>query len=404
MTKKIKEKKNNERIVEVTDLYYKLLDSKARYILMRGSTRSSKTYSIIQYLITRIYNEDNLQIVIGVETLAKAKGSILKDITEIIYQFGLEIKFNKAEMEYTYKNNTMKLLSADNPTRWHGVKADIFFFNEATHIDYEIFEQASIRLTDNNNSKFILDYNPTNPYSWVRDLEMSNRPGGVETIVSTYLDNPFLNEIQIKTIENLKEINYNKWLIYAKGEYGETEGAIYRNWDIVDEFPSGDVWYGMDFGFSNDPTTLVRMTKFNNELYCDEILYEVGMTNQDIIDFLKDADLDKVDIVADSSEPKSIEEIKRGGIKNIYGVVKGKDSILNGIDILQRYKIHITKRSKNLADELINYTWKKDRIKGEFMNVPNANWDHCLDSIRYIALTKLNVKSSDKIIFRTIKR
>jgi phage terminase large subunit len=374
----MKRNERNERIIEVTDLYYKLLESKSRYILMRGSTRSSKTFSIIQYLLTRISQEDNLQIIIGVETLAKAKATILKDITEIIYDFGLDIKFNKSEMEYYFKNNTIKIMSADNPSRWHGVKADIFFFNEATHIDYDIFEQASIRLTDNKNSKFILDYNPTNPYSWVRELEMSNRPGGVETIVSTYKDNPFLNDLQIRTIENLKEINYNKWLIYAKGEYGETEGAIFRNWDVVDEFPKNvDIWYGMDFGFTNDPTTLIRVCIYNNELYCDEMLYEVGMTNQDIIDFLKDINLENDEIIADSAEPKSIEEIRRGGIRNIIGADKGKDSIKIGIDILQRYKIHITKNSKNLHDELVNYTWKKNKNNGEFINIPSEGFDHC---------------------------
>jgi len=257
---------------------------------------------------------------------------------------------------------------------------------------------------DDFDCKMILDYNPTNPYSWVRDLESEDLPGGLTTYVSTYKDNPFLGKEHVELIESWQETNYNKWLVYGCGEYGEVEGAIFRNWKMTDVFPKDiDYTLGIDFGFTNDPTAIIKVGRQDGEIYVEELCYKTQMTNQDIAKFLIDNKLDKCEIIADSAEPKSIEEIKRAGIKSIFPAKKGADSILNGIDILQRYKINIVKGSNNIVDEITNYIWKKDRVRGEYTNVPVDGWNHAIDPLRYIALSKFQMKSNGpSIVFRRI--
>jgi phage terminase large subunit len=370
---------------------------------------SSKTVSIIQYLLTEMMQTNNLKIVIGVETLASSKSGLILDIEKWIHKFGLVDDINVNQSTHTYKltttNSKLIIIPADKPSKWFGLEADIFWFNEATHIQKEIFEQAQMRLPDRKDyrCKFILDFNPTNPFSWVRELENSNPPGGLTTFVSTYKDNPFLGKDQVALIESWKDTNYNKWLVYGQGEYGEVQGSIFKNWKVVDSFPDVSYTLGLDWGFTNDPTAIIKVGIYNSELYVQQVMYERGQTNSDIIHFLRDNNLADCEIIADSAEPKSIEEFKRGKIRKIFPCKKGPDSILNGIDIMMRYKINIVKPSQALIDEFTNYIWKKDKIKGEFTNVPSDGWNHGIDSIRYVCLNKFGTKSNGPgIIFRRV--
>lgn len=402
----MKEIKRHKEI-EVLKHFYELENSRARYILFRGSTRSGKTISIIQNLLVKLIKNKKIRIVIGVETLRSSRASLIEDLDEWIYNFGLinYFKINKNEFTYEYLStgSVLRILPCDLETKWFGVKADIFWFNEATHIDKNFFEQAEMRLPDRNDfhNCIILDYNPTNPHSWVRDLELNENS---QVFISTYKDNPFLGQKQVKLIESWKETNYNKWLVFGQGEYGDVRGAIYKNWSIVDEFPKTEkYYYGLDFGFTNDPTALVKVCLNNGEIYIDEIIYERGLTNQDIAKLFREYNISRNDeIICDSSEPKSIEELRREGFF-VRGAKKTKNSILQGIDILQRYKINVTKRSKNIQDEIINYTWIEDRKRGEFINKPSEGWNHTLDALRYVALEKFGIKSKGSaIVFKTL--
>jgi phage terminase large subunit len=392
--------------ITVCKQYYELEDSKARYVIFRGSTRSAKTISIIQNLLTKMMSNNNITIIIGVETLRQARASIIKDLEFWIDEMCLtpNMKMNKSEFTYQYEptKSIIRILPCDKPSKWFGVKSDITWFNEATFIDKAIFEQAEMRLPDRKDFRcqIILDFNPTNPYSWVRELESNPQ---ADVYVSTYKDNPFLGPKQIALIESWRETNHNKWMIFGQGEYGEVRGAIYTNWQLCDSFPKDiKYWYGLDFGFSQDVTALVKLGLQNGEIYVDELIYETGLTNPDICEILKELGITNRDeIIADSAEPKSIEEIRRLGFY-IRGVKKGKDSITQGIDILQRYKINITKRSKHLQDEIINYTWKEDRKSGEFINQPVDDWNHLGDAMRYVALEKLGIKrTGGTIVIRT---
>ena len=394
-----------QREIQVLKQFYQLEKSKARYILFRGSTRSGKTIAIIQNLLIKLTQHNNIHIVVGMETLRQAKSTIIKDIDEWLNILNLYSKFNVNKSDFTYEyiptGSIMRFLPCDDDGKWYGVKADIFWFNEATHINKNIFEQAEMRLPDRKDfhNFIVLDFNPTNPHSWVRELERYN---DAETFVSTYQDNPFIGEKQRKLYESWKDTNYNKWLVFGCGEYGDVRGAVYTNWTTCDIFPLSDkIWYGIDFGFSNDATSLIKMTLQNGELFIDELIYETGLTNPDIVEYMRDFGLTRTDtIIADSAEPKSIEEIRRSGY-NITAVKKGPNSILQGIDILQRYKINITKRSKNIIDEITNYTWMEDKKRGEFINKPVDDWNHALDAMRYIALEKLATKSNAS---RTLRR
>lgn len=351
---------------------------------------------------------NNIHIVIGVETIRQARSTIMKDLDFWINEFCLTTSFdiNKSEFTYTYlpTNSILRLLPCDSASKWFGLSADIFWFNEGNHVDYNIFEQAQMRLPDRTDfcNQIIIDFNPTSPFTWVRELE--NNPES-DTFVSTFRDNPFLGKKQVELIESFKETNWNKWLVYGIGNYGEVRGAILTKWEVCEKFPDNPskVWYGLDFGYSVDPSALVKVCLYNGEIYVDEMMYETNMTNQDIATRLKELGLKDTDeIIADSSEPKSIEEIRRQGFR-ISGVKKGKDSVKIGIDILQRYKINITKRSKNIQDEIINYVWKEDRTKGEFTNIPVSGWDHGIDAFRYVALEKLGIKSQGpSIILRVV--
>lgn len=385
-------------------IYYGFRLENCPYFRLKDGTithNSGKTISIIQWLLTQM-TKHKINIVIGVQTLKKGKKNLIPDIMEWLRHLNLDFEYNKSDFIFTNTKNgsTMSMLNCDDESKWFGLKADIFWYNEATSIDKSIFDQSQMRLPDRKDflNRIILDFNPTSPYSWCRELENSELPGGVETYVSTYNDNPFLGEKQKQTIEDFKLTNYNKWLVFARGEYGEVRGAIYTNWTTTDLMPSVEkYWYGLDFGFTNDPTSLVKCCMQNGELFVEELIYERGLTNQDISEKLNELKLRGVEIVADSSEPKSIEEIRRLGF-NIKGVKKFPNSIQTGIDVLQRYKINILKSSKNLQDEIINYTWKENRSSGEFSNEPSGGWDHGLDGLRYIAMDYLMAPKKQMII------
>jgi len=390
--------------IKVNKQFYELENNKSRYVLFKGGTRSGKTISIIQWLINVITEQKNFKIVVGVYNISNSLGTVVSDLEQWLYNFNIiQLVKIKGKPNYVYEymptKSQIRFVSCDKPEKWFGLEADIVWFNESTHIDKQVFEQAEMRLPDRHPlNMMILDYNPTNPYSWVRDLESSEKPGGLSVYKSTYRDNAALGRKQIELIESFKETNHNKYLVFSEGEYGEVQGAIYTNWEVVDEFPEEihDIWYGLDFGYSVDPSALIKVGMMNGEIYVDEMFYQTHLTNSDICDKFRELGISDEEIIADSAEPKSIAEIKRERFK-IFPAKKGPDSIKNGIDILQRYKINITKRSKNTIDEIINYSWKLDKTRNEHVGIPTENWNHILDGLRYVALIKLGKKSSGKI-------
>ena len=294
-------------------------------------------------------------------------------------------------MTYILNGNEFEFISVDEPTKIRGRKRNILFINEANEFHFEDWQQLILRTTE----RIFLDYNPSDEYHWIYENVLPRED--CTFIKSTYKDNPFLDTQTIKEIERLKDLDENYWRVYGLGERGVSQQTIFKNYDLVDSIPQNAkfIAYGLDFGFSADPTAIIEVYRHDLNLYLNEIVYTKGLTNQDIGKRLTDFNINRQqEIIADSAEPKSIEEIYRLGF-NIKPAKKGADSVKNGIDIMKRYRLKITKKSVNLIKEIRNYKWMQDK-NNRILNKPVDAFNHCLDSIRYVCLNKLNVNNSGK--------
>jgi phage terminase large subunit len=299
------------------------------------------------------------------------------------------IKHNKTKKTYEYGGRMVEFIGADDEQKLRGAKRNILYCNEANELKYrEEFFQLLMRTED----KVFIDFNPDDENVWINtELEQKRQheKGDVEVIVSTYRDNTFLPKSLIEEIEYLERTDPEFWKVYGLGQYGKKYGLIFPDYQIVDQ-PTGTlVGYGADFGFTNDPSTLIAVYKQDGGLILHELLYQRGLTNQDLADRYRALGVSGDDeVIADSAEPKSIEELYRLGI-NIHPAEKGPDSIKNGIDILKRYKLSVTSSSVNLLKELRSYKWAEDK-DGNPLNKPVDYLNHAIDAARYLALNKLS--------------
>tara|TARA_R110002126_G_scaffold124791_3_gene266998 strand:- start:1177 stop:2064 length:888 start_codon:yes stop_codon:yes gene_type:complete len=283
-----------------------------------------------------------------------------------------------------------EFISTDQPQKLRGAKRNIAFLNEANELSLETYRQISLR-TGGEMSKIIMDYNPSDEFHWIYD-EIIPRED-CTFFKSTYLDNPFLDKDIIAEIELLKTTDEDYWRIYGLGERGKSRATIFES-SIYTELPEEckPLAWGIDWGFSADPTALVKVWIRGNELYIEEFLYSGGMTNTDIMAKFREIGITRhEEIIADSAEPKAIHEIHRGdgqGGFNIKPAKKGADSIRIGIDLLRRHKIHIKDTSLNVQKEFRNYKWKQDK-NNRTLPIPVDNWNHAVDAVRYICLNKL---------------
>lgn len=369
-------------------------NSTAEVIVNQGGTSSGKTYSILQVLCLKAIGENDQVISVVGQDVPNLKSGALRDMQTIVASspdIQSWIKgYNASDRIYTFHNGSIiEFKSYQDSQDAKSGKRDYFFLNEANGVSYEIYSELAMRTK----KQVFIDYNP-NARFWVHDKLIGKE--GVELIISDHRHNPFLPDVIRKKIEALREDDEELWKVYARGMTGKIEGLIYRNWGTIGTIPSDAhlIGYGMDFGFTNDPTAVVGVYRYNGELIIDEVMYHKGLTNQDISIFMTSCAVDRsVTIVADSAEPKSIEEIRRMGWR-IEGANKGKDSILNGIDILKRFRINVTNRSTNLLKELNAYKWKEK--DGNATNVPIDSFNHGMDALRYLALNKLAEKNRGK--------
>ena len=270
----------------------------------------------------------------------------------------------------------------DQPVKVRGRKRNLLFINEANELFYEDWQQLLFRTSE----KIILDYNPSEEYHWIYDKVKTRDDASF--LKTNYLDNPFLEKTLVDEIERLQYTDEQYWQIYGLGEKGISKAVIF-NYVEYNTIPSDAefVALGMDFGFTNDPTALVKIYKKDLNLYIEELLYRTMMTTNDIHNFLKNNIIDQT-IYADSAEPRIIEELRRMGW-SIRPSLKGKDSINAGIDLLKRYKLHIHKDSTNAIQEFRNYKWKEDRT-GKLTNTPEDKNNHITDAVRYATYSILS--------------
>ena len=376
--------------IDTTNVFHKAFKSSTRITCLQGGTRSSKTYSLCQLFIVKALRETGKVFTICRKTLPALKGTAYRDVLELLKELGLysEEYHNKSELSYSLNGNLIEFISVDQPQKIRGRKRNYLWLNEANEFTYEDYQQLILRTTD----KVYLDYNPSDPYSWIYEKVITR--DDCTFFKSTYKANPFLDKDTIAEIERLKDLDPDYWQVYGLGEIGSVQTMIFRNFNLVDEVQGRLVGYGLDFGYTNSPSALVAVYISDDNLYIKEMLYEKRLTNTDLANKLKEFKIDRQsEIVADSAEPKSIEEVYRSGF-NIKPAKKGAGIHL-GIDIMRRYKLHITKDSLNAIKEFRSYKWATDK-NGDVLNVPVKVNDHLIDATRYLCLNKLSVNHSGK--------
>jgi len=390
--------------------YFRILDliqsnPNENVFVIRGGQGASKTISILELIIQSLLSSEKEATVLSSE-LSKMKRTVIRDYKKICKDWGVinsEDDFNKSESKHEYPNDSyLDFLGADVTDVGKGFRRDILYINEADKMDIETAIQfiSRAKLT-------IIDYNPDKLF-WGDEFINKNN-----FITLTFEDNEYLPESEVKAILEYKEKGFNnkdlpfdelfkesnikskywanKWKVYGLGMVGQLDGVVFNNWKICESIPKDAefISYGLDWGFSNDATAFGAMYKCNGELYVDELIYSTGLTNSDLISKFKLLGVSPLQmIVADSSEPKSIEDIKRAGFR-IEGAKKGADSIRNSIDTLQSFTINVTKRSVNLIKELETYIWETDKT-GKPTGEPIDKNNHAIDGIlRYPALNRL---------------
>ena len=376
--------------VKKTIAFYKLKELQSRVRIVKGGTSASKTISILCLLINYAINNRGKEISVVSESIPHLRRGALKDFLSILKGLNRykDSQFNKSTLKYSFSSGSyIEFFSTDQADKLRGARRTDLYINECNNVPFDAYTQLATRTS----GTIWLDYNPSNLF-WV-DKELVGQPD-TDYITLTYKDNNALPESIVKEIEKAKEkaktSTYwaNWWKVYGLGETGSLEGVCIPDWKEIDRIPE-DVrllGYGMDFGYSVDPTTLIALYKWNDAYVYDEVLYKKGMLNRDISRFLSEQGI-KETIVADSAEPKSIAELQGYG-HSVYPVSKGRDSVVYGINLINQNEIYVTARSKNLKRELQGYVWSKDK-EGNTLQKPTGEHPDCIDAARYILTDQL---------------
>lgn len=374
----------------IGELYRDNQDEKPRFLVNQGGTSSGKTYTIMQRLIVLSFEHPRAIITVAGQDLPNLKVGAMRDLDTILHSNARLLdwfKQNKSDSSYRGKNGALiEFKSYQDAQDAKNGKRDYLFVNEANGVSYEVFWQLAIRTR----KQIFIDYNPSARF-WVHNQIIGR--DDCKLIISDHRNNRFLTAQEHKKIEDIEDKEL--WLVYARGLTGKITGLVFSNWGIVDKLPPREEWKmdcrGLDFGFSNDPSALEHVVLAHGELWVDEEIYRTGMTNQDISRECKEQGIDRSNlIVADCAEPKSVKELNNEGLWVVESI-KGKDSVNNGIDILKRYHINITRRSVGIISNMQQYKWKKTR-DGETTNQPIDAFNHGIDAIRYVALMKFRIE------------
>ena len=380
--------------MDTTPLFRKNYNSSAQVIINQGGTSSGKTYAILQTLFILAASETLVITVVG-QDIPNLKAGALRDAMAIYKESAaltsIITKFNKTDRIYEFGNGSIiEFKSYSDAQDAKSGKRDYLFLNEANGISRDIYAELSLRTR----KQVFIDYNPNNEF-WAHDL--IGKPG-VELLISDHRHNPWVDVNVRNRVEGLKNEDYELWKVYARGLTGKIKGLVFSNWFICEAIPTEAklIAAGLDFGFTNDETGCLLVYKQTGELWVEELFYETGLTNIDITKKLSSAGVSKnTEIIADSAEPKSIEDFRRLGWY-ITGAKKGADSISHSIDILKRYRINVTRASVNLRNELSRYKWRTDR-SGKATNQPIDACNHLIDPLRYVALNKLKTATAKSL-------
>jgi len=359
----------------VTTATKKISKLRKRIRGVSGGTSASKTVSILMWLIDYCQTHRGEVVSVVSESFPHLKRGAIRDFENIMQQhkYWEPDKWNKTDYTYNFGTTKLEFFSADQPGKVRGPRRQVLFINEANNISYETYTQLEVRT-----SKIIwLDWNPVSEFWWYDEVAPNHDH---DFLKLTYKDNEGLAKTVVEAIE-VRKYNKNWWKVYGLGELGEAEGRIYTDWKTVSEVPHEARLerYGMDFGYSNDPTSIVAIHYYNGGYVLDEIIYQKGLSNKQISDIL--INYPRALVVADSAEPKSIDEIVSYGV-SVIGAKKGRDSVNQGIQYVQQQRISVTKRSTNILKEYRNYLWQTDK-EGKIINTPDVIFNHAMDAVRY---------------------
>jgi phage terminase large subunit len=363
-------------IFQKTSALNKIAKLKKRLKVIQGGSSAGKTIAILLILIDQAQSVGGLTISVVSETLPHLRRGAIRDFLNIMegHAYFNDALWNKSEFTYNFETGSkIEFFSADQPSKVRGPRRNKLFMNECNNIPFETYTQLAIR-TD---GEIYLDYNPVSEF-WVHTDVIPKQDH--DFLILTYKDNEGLSKNIVDEIESRRD-RKGWWSVYGLGLVGEIEGKIYNNWNIIDEIPHEARLerYGLDFGYTNDPTAICALYYYNGGYIIDEITFQKGLSNKQIADILMNQP--KALCVADSAEPKSIDEIKSFGV-NIQPTLKGKDSVRQGIQVVQDQQINITKRSVNGIKAYRNYLWKVDK-NGKILNEPDHLFSDFMDSVRY---------------------
>ena len=397
--------------IDVSNNFLKHLEGEDKFFtISQGGASSSKTYSIIQLIILSIIkNRDkNYLYTICQDTYQSLKRGCIRDFQNILMNLELwdENDWNRTDKQYKLFGNIIEFVALDSPSKARGSRRDFLFINECNLLPYETCSQLIIRTR----KKVYLDFNPVERF-WIHEeyIDNINMKDKIHYVHSTYKDNQFLEQIVIDNMieRGKKDSNFKR--VFIDGLPGTLEGVIFDQYTLIDEIPeqikrmAKKQYIGLDWGWKDETAAssiyiLGSKMKPVEDIYIDEILYEGGLKNNEILNkIIQKIEVNNYEVVADNSEPKSIDEMKVRGL-NIRGVEKGAGSVVFGIELLQQANIYVTKSSLNLIKEFRNYRWdideKTKKVKRDLKGkpIPIDNWNHLIDGIRYVASTHNNYK------------
>jgi len=363
---------------------YRAVADGVKVIVHKGGTGSGKTFDIMLYLlylsgqkpgrVITIVSESHPHLIIGAIRILKTV--LKKHYAQMLASF----IGNPPVWTHPETGSIIEFFSADRIDKALGARRDVLYGNEINSLKRDVWEELARR-----SELVIADFNPTSQF-WLEDWVQDYDPYRV--ITSTYKDNNFLSETERERIRRKAERDPNFRRVHIDCEYGAQEGLVFTAWEQVEKMPGISARYGLDFGYSNDPTALVAVEETEDAIYIDELIYRTGLMNRDITALLRTIGIRENydEIIADSAEPKSIDEIRLAGY-NVKPAKKGADSVINGIQNMLSKKLYITKRSVNIIKELRNYSWVTDK-EGRPTNKPVDAFNHGIDAIRYAIGTK----------------
>lgn len=372
-------------LYQATTATHKVLALRKRLRAIAGGTSASKTISIEQVLLDMAYSlplEGNDVISIVSESIPHLKRGAMRDFQNMMQAHGYwrDSEWNKTDLIYTAPTGwKIEFFGADQPDKVRGPRRRILFLNEANNIPFETYNQLEVRTKD----VIFLDWNPTNEFWFYTDVLTNHElKDDLDFITLTYKDNEALDSAIVKSIESRRH-NKNWWKVYGLGELGDADQIIYHDWQIIDEIPHEArlLRRWLDYGYTNDPTAIGDIYEYNGGYILDEQLYQKGLSNKQIADFILALEHPGTLVKADSAEPKSNDEIKGYGV-NLIPANKGQGSVNQGIQKVQEQRISVTSRSTNILKEKRNYMWETDK-DGKILNVPIGIWNHHMDGIRY---------------------